>query len=97
MLKMRFSEEISFELIPYEQCKSKDGVKLIDNRSAFDNKIKELNEIINNTDLLEEKLNDYLYKGGKNILGVFEPYTNRYIKALYNRRLLPSFIGKRKV
>lgn len=92
--------DCSFVLHPYLQCSSSfASVKLVDGlmKEDFCKKIEELNSIISNPNKLGKLFHEYCYKIKRNQLSWFAPYTNRYLLALYRRRLLPSFLSKNKM
>lgn len=99
MVKLNFSDQISFELYPYEQCYNTPGVYLLDaeDRIAFDSRISELNDIIADDDRLNaeyDKMADsrkeFIYRG-------FRPFTSRILNSLYYRGLIPSFLTKERL
>lgn len=97
MLELQFNEEkIEICLHPYKQCGEKVGVQLLADSNAFYEEIKQLNNIISNPSKLQESFNDYVSVQRRGRLMAFEPYTSRLTKALYWRKILPSFIGRRK-
>lgn len=92
------TETLAFEIIPYRQCDEQPNIRILDGeeKEGLFKKLDELNEIIRNTDALEENL----YKlSTKNTRGFdpFHPYTNSYLCGLYRRGLLPSFVSKKKL
>lgn len=93
------NENISFQLHPYIQGNDEAGIILMKNekRMQFDRRINQLNEIICNNDLLKKAAKEYYSREGKKLFGIFQPYTNRYLRGLFRRNLLPSLIGKNKL
>lgn len=90
----------SFVLYPYLQCLSSfTSVKLVDGsmKDDFYKKVEDLNNMILNPNKLEKLFHEYCFKKRRNQLSWFAPYTNRYLLALYRRRLLPSFLSKNKM
>jgi poly-gamma-glutamate synthesis protein (capsule biosynthesis protein) len=97
MVNLNFNEDkCIFELLPYIQCNNTPDIEIMKDKTIFNNSIEKLNAIIASDDLLQESFEEFCIKASKNIKLVFEPYSNRYLMALYNRRLLPSFITKKK-
>jgi len=88
--------KVSFNLIPYFQCGIKAGIELLgeERQKDFLASINRLNQIINSPKVLSEKYDEYL--NNQTVNHIFEPYTNRYLLALYKRHLLPSFVPKSK-
>tara|TARA_B110000305_G_C19415977_1_gene628019 strand:+ start:166 stop:1293 length:1128 start_codon:yes stop_codon:yes gene_type:complete len=93
-------EEINFTLYPYTQGGEGHnfGVKLMKGSSKknFMSELALLNDQISKPELIEEEFNKYVYEHKQQYYSHLEPYTNRYLVALYNRKLLPSFICKAK-
>lgn len=93
------SNNIDFQLLPYEQCNGSASVNFMDedNKKKIHKKINELNEIIKVSKLLEECIcafgdsNNVLYRMA------LEPYSNRYTRALWKKGLLPSFLSKDRI
>ena len=56
MVLLTINEDISFELIPYEQCKENPQVHIIGNKTKFDEEIAYLNDILADDSKLEEYL-----------------------------------------
>lgn len=91
--------EVTFKLFPYIQCKDKPIVELMSetDEQRFRNKLLELNRIIQDDKMLEEKLEHYMDSTEFDYKVIFEPYSGRISVGLYWRNLLPSTITKRRV
>lgn len=90
---------ISYRTIPYKQADKEPGVIVLKEQcdiEAFEKDIKVLNAIISNDVLLKEKHEEFMEKTKKYFLSVAEPYTNRYMRALYIRGFLPSKMSKKR-
>lgn len=94
VLEIEIEESISFRIRPYEQCNKEAEIVML-NDSAFDNKINDLNGIIMDDSKLVEAF-DLFIRNHKKPLSPFLPYGNHYLKALYHRGLMPSFLGKKQ-
>ncbi|MFV0501432.1 MAG: CapA family protein [Bacteroidales bacterium] len=92
ILKLSINDKIDFELIPYVQCGENPNVEILDDRLEFNNKINELNSIIDNVNLLESNFLNQVQKEKSEYFSYLEPIRNRYILALQRRKLFPSFI-----
>lgn len=91
---------VSYELFPYSQCDDEPIVKLLENEALnrFWGEIDRINEVINNSSLLEEYNNRFIKETSEGYKLALEPYTGRVSRKLYSMGLLPSFCkGKRKV
>lgn len=90
---------VNYILIPYVQC-TKDiaVVRLMNDREhrEFNDNIGALNGIIIDQGLLEKKFSEYATNKKDNYRVIFAPYSNRYLKALCKRGLLPSFFTDRR-
>lgn len=92
MVLINFKEEnIDFTLIPYEQCKSKPVITILNHREEFDNRIMQLNNIISDDELLLDSFHGLSAKRKSSIKSMLEPYRSFITKALFSRGLLPSF------
>ena len=92
-------KEISFRTIPYRQADKEPGVIVMKEQcdiDAFENDIKDLNAIISNDMLLKQKHENFMEKTKKYFLSMVEPYSNRYMRALYIRGFLPSKMSKQR-
>lgn len=83
-------------LIPYEQCKEEPTIKLIDDKTRFNEQINKLNAIIVDSGRLAEETNNYYNRKKKRVAISLEPYDNKLLKSLYSHNILPSFITKKK-
>lgn len=85
-------------LIPYSQCMDSPSVKLLNERESerFNERVQELNSIIGDDNRLEKELDVFYRKGSNHYRVLFEPYKDKYTRALCKRGLLPSFIDKDK-
>ena len=93
-----FDEKISSDLYPYCQgTLSNAGVDLLkgQEKEMFLNKLEQINHIISNPTLLEQKFKEFSTFLKRNKLQEFEPFRNRFVKALQTRGLLPSFISSK--
>lgn len=90
------SSQILLEVVPYIQCNDKLGVFLVTERTDFDHKIKELNDVVSNSQKLKAEVIKYYNDQYKNIESVFEPYTNRYLLKLRSLKIIPSFVPLKK-
>lgn len=89
MLRLSINDIIDFELIPFIQCGKNPNIDFIEDRVNFDNRIDELNKIINNKQLLEDNFKRLVEKEKLDYLTSIEPLTNRYINTLQRRKLFP--------
>lgn len=91
-------ENLSFEKHPIIQGDINPGVSLMNECEvlSFDKRIDELNRIIKCDNLLEIEYKKYIEKEERFVMTLFEPYSNRYLSALRNRNLLPSFLNRKK-
>jgi len=93
LVQLSFNKDgVSFALHPYSQCNGDHKVQPLANREAFDEQIKTLNSIINNTEKLDKAVDSYYASCDKGMSLGFQPYNTRLTKGLYMRGLLPSLI-----
>ena len=65
-------------------------------KKNFMSEIALLNDKISKPKLIDAEFNKYVYKLQQQYYSYLQPYSNRYLVALFNRKLLPSFISKSK-
>lgn len=100
VLQLTFSSgKPAFTLHPYLQGDREPGIRLVSEgkRNSFDSHIAELNGIIRNEKSLNEIFEQHLAQVRDAFVNSFSPYTNKYLKALSCRRLIPSFISQKKL
>jgi len=91
------NDSFKYELIPYCQGNEKPGVEVLTDKEEFLTSVSEQNRIIAADDMLKEKHLSFMNDTISGYLIDFQPYQNRYLKALYVRHLLPSFLGKKRI
>lgn len=96
LLHIDFNAGYNMSLIPYEQCNQEIKVKLLRDEKDFKNKIKYLNDIINDDKKILTENVKWLEKSRNSSLSIFTPYNSKLFLYLYKRGLLPSFISKKK-
>lgn len=94
LVKLKFSSSIDFEIIPYVQCAEEPTIDFNIDKEEFFRKIEELNKLIADDDLLEKSFEKLVRQKEKGYVVSFEPYSNRYLKALRYRGLLPSLLPR---
>jgi len=67
------------------------------NKEEFLTSISGLNRILADDILLKKKHQTFMNDTSNGYLIDFQPYQNRYLRALYNRHLLPSLLSKKKI
>lgn len=90
-----YDESPNFELLPYTQCGATPCVTIITEQLSFLNRIKQLNDIIADDALLVEEFKQMAQRK-KSLLSFLEPYRNKYMKLLFAKGLLPSFLSQEK-
>lgn len=94
-VKIEFKKNIiDYCILPYTQCAISPEVSFRDVPNGFKEKINLLNDIIQD----DSRLKDEFQKMAKNksFLQFFEPYSNKYLKVLKARGLMPTFINQSK-
>ncbi|SDH45550.1 capsule synthesis protein PGA_cap [Myroides phaeus] len=98
-LKVGLGKKIDFEIIPYKQgMKDNPGIELLEEteRVIFNEKINFLNTIIDCDDLLVEEFAKLSNSRQIEYEVYMQPYSNRILRGLYRRGLLPSFFSDKK-
>lgn len=89
-------EKLSYEIIPYKQCTDNPSITVL-NKDAYKQRFDFINDIISDSDKLDKEINEY-YKGSSLIYqDSLEPIQNRFYLAAKSRKLLPSFLSKKKI
>lgn len=98
MVELCLDDEILFKVIPYDQCNDKPEINLksIEATENFHHSLKALCNIIDDPLLVEAEFERYCKNNLSNIIGLFSPYRNRYLRGAAKRGLLPSFLTKKK-
>lgn len=94
ILLLDFSDRISFELLPYEQCKVDPTIKMLD-LHFFEETLRNLNEIIADDKKTAIHFEKYCKSFETSCRFVLEPTNNKYIRALQYKGILPSVISKK--
>jgi poly-gamma-glutamate synthesis protein (capsule biosynthesis protein) len=96
MVQLIFNQgNVSFNIIPYSQC-MKEPVILPQSSVVIAKNITKLNEIIIDKQLLRKETKKYYHDSLWEINLMLEPISNRYIRALQNRHILPTYhFGKK--
>lgn len=100
MVQFDFKENATdFSIIPYIQYNDSPNVTICDpeQQILFENSIKKLNGIIADKTLLQEENHKYYKTCIPWEISILEPYRGKLLYKLYNMRLLPSFIKRRKI
>lgn len=87
------NDGVSLCIKPYIQCENKAKVEFNKDEETFLKKLDKINEVIINEESLRFHYQCFLNRSKVSFL--FEPYSNRFMLALYRRHLLPSFITKK--
>lgn len=88
-------QSCDYKLIPYMQFSKEPKVDFNVSYDVFMEEINEINKVIDDDKLLEEKLIQFSL--AQNELLFFEPYNTRITKGLFRRRLLPSCMNHDKL
>lgn len=102
LVKLLFSgNTLKFEIIPYSQGQKENmGVSIYKKNSEEYNDflvaLRKLNDIISNDNSLEKSFETFINKSMEYRLSLFYPYTNRVLRYLARKRIIPSFLSKQK-
>ncbi len=90
--------EVGYKIIPYKQDGEIPGVFKLseDELGDFLLNLKELNKQIQDDEFLENNFIEFTRKVQKSYSAFIEPHSNKYMFALQNRKILPSFLTKSK-
>lgn len=91
MVCLDFTKQgVKFQLYPYRQCDKEPSIILLP-LQAYSTKLTDLNSVIADGSLLNEKINQYYADSMPYIRSVFNPIQNRYIAGAQNRKWIPYF------
>ena len=98
LVSIELGNVIKFTLYPYIQCDDYVSVSLMKEmrQAEFFQNLNRLNAIIENDTELERKFYEYAEKHESTFKTVMSPYSNRYLKSLCLRNLIPSFVSKHR-
>lgn len=82
---------ITYELIPYNQCSSFPSVQILP-ADVFSKELTRLNNIISDDDKLKIAVTQYYETFAKYERSILEPYRGRVFNKLFSMNLLPRFI-----
>ena len=96
LLMLSFDEnKVDYEVFPYQQCLESPTINLLE-KKAFDEKLSELNAIIQDEKRLMAETEKYYASAEDRMSEVFEPCNGRYYLAGKRRGWLPSLISKKR-
>lgn len=98
MVLIEFEQgDIHFDLVPYQQCKEKAEVRIIESED-FKKKIDALNRIIEDPVLLNQRFIEYCkIKKDIMIADIMAPVGNKFLLAAARRHILPIFLSKKRL
>lgn len=97
MVRLSFDRQTTgYKLIPYQQCNDTPSVEWIDDHTAFDERIAELNAIIQDPAELKKRVDEYYSTTAAGLLLMYQPYGNRILNKLFRMHLLPSLVSKKR-
>ncbi len=85
--------KVEYEIHPYLQCAEQPCVKPI-NQNSFEDKLREINEIISNSKELKKRVEEYYSKFVRTNNWIFEPLRIRILHELNGFGLFPSLISR---
>lgn len=91
-------EDVKINLTPYEQDCNKTNARIaVSDDPSFHSRIKELNDIIADDDLLSVNFNKWIASCYKSKLSLFSSYHNRYLNAAASRGYIPRPASRREL
>lgn len=97
MVRLHFSEAISFKIFPYIQCDdTHPAVILLDDADSFFTSIEQLNSIISDDCQLLSSFEKMSVIGRSIYRGILAPYSLGFFVKLYGKGLLPSFATQKR-
>lgn len=99
LVKISFDNSIGLEIYPYNQCSDDYGIELLKGtlKNEFDSQIKIINAVIQNKEELEQVNIHFMNSSLSSYDWLFQPYDNKFLRALVKRGLLPRLFSKSKL
>lgn len=99
MVVLNLADEVEFDLIPYVQCDEKPSIRFYKEKELeeFNHNIAALNNIITDPLLVEAYFDRYCKDSQKHVLGLFSPFSNRYLRGAAQKGFIPFFLPKKKI
>ena len=97
MVNIHFSNQISFEVLPYEQCKDEPKIKLLKDKQRIEEQLQELNDIISDGNKLAQATLDYYQRSSRATNMVLEPYSGKMLSKLFLKGMLPRLMNRGKL
>lgn len=99
MIRLIFKEKVELELIPYDQCSGNISIQLLqfDDLKRFNQNLKDLNHVISNKEALQKVNEEFLEQSLNMYDWIFQPYKNKYLKALANRGFFPKLLSLNRI
>lgn len=95
---LNFSQdEISHEVIPFDQCVDKASISVKYGDENFLAKFQVLNEIIKDDKSLLKNNQEFYSESKRNVLGYFQPFWGKLLMYAYNHNYLPSLLCTKKL
>ena len=90
--------EILFSIYPYKQNDDDVGLRKMNEKETedFNCRLNVLNEIIKNRELLVQEYEKFVDSRQRSFLFFLQPYSNKYLRALFNRHLIPDIVTSTK-
>lgn len=92
MCGIYFGEGVDMQIYPYKQCTTYAKVELLPT-NAFNKKLEQLNSILLDDRLLSNELEKYYSISSNYIETRLQPYSNRWLLALRDKKIIPSILG----
>lgn len=99
MIRLILKEKIEFEVIPYNQCSENLSIQplQLNDIKRFNHNLIDLNHVISNKEALQKINEDFLEQSLNIYDWIFQPYKNRYLKALANRGFFPKLLSRNRI
>lgn len=90
---------LKYTIIPYNQCNDEPVIVPLagEAEKAFNEKLSELNAIIGDDQALKDYFDKWCTSKHKSCESVLVPYTNMFLRKLWMKGVLPSFLPKERI
>lgn len=96
---LNMNESVDFEIVPYTQCNEEPVIELMSakNKETFNDFLSKLNLILADSELLNQRFQQYCQERSRAIICPFTPYINKYARLAAGRHFLPYLIPIQKM
>jgi hypothetical protein len=98
VVDISLKESLTFNILPYVQCRSKMGVALMKGAELqqFNRELRRINALILDDEKLEAEFDAYCRQVSKMYTTFLEPWSRKWLRVLQGLRVVPSLLSEKK-